>query len=73
MGANDVHGDIRQMTLAADYKTSVNESETITDAQAVERRLGHQARGCGPRSRFGARFALVARNVAAVARNIERS
>ena len=68
MGADDVHGVIRQMTLAADYKTSVNESETITDAQAIDRRFG-QTGVSGVRSRLGGRSA----QVAAVARNIERS
>ena len=50
MGADNVHGVIRQMTLAAVYKTSVNESETITDAQAIDRRFGHQTGGSGFRS-----------------------
>ena len=69
MGANDVHGAIRKMTLAADYKTSVNESETITDAQAIDRRLGHRAEASGFRSRLGGQSPLVA----AVAHHIERS
>jgi hypothetical protein len=33
MGANDVHGAISTMTLRRCYKATINESETITDAQ----------------------------------------
>jgi hypothetical protein len=43
MGANDVHGAISTMTLCRCYKASVNESETITEAQPaslVRRRSG---------------------------------
>jgi hypothetical protein len=57
------------MTLAAGYKTSVNESETITDAQAIDRRLSEQIGASGLRSGFGGRFA----GIVAIARNIERS
>jgi hypothetical protein len=57
------------MTLAEDYKTSVNEPETITDAQATDRRFGRQTGASRFRSRFGGRLALAAK----AARNIERS
>jgi hypothetical protein len=57
------------MMLAAGYKTSVNEPETITDAQAIDGRFGRQTGASGFRGGFGGRSALVA----AVARNIERS
>jgi hypothetical protein len=33
MGANDVHGALSTMTLRRCYKPTVNESETITEAQ----------------------------------------
>jgi hypothetical protein len=33
MGANDVHGAMSTMTLPGCYKATVNESETITEAQ----------------------------------------
>jgi hypothetical protein len=69
MGANDVHGAIRQMTLPAGYKTSVNESETITDAQAIEWRFGEHIGAAGFRSGSDGGIALM---VPAV-RNIERS
>src|SRR6185437_8959253 len=35
MGTNDVHGRIAGMTLPGPYAPTVNESETITDAQPV--------------------------------------
>jgi hypothetical protein len=56
------------MTLATGYRTSVNEPETITDAQAINGRFCHHT-GTGFRNRFGDRFAPVV----AIARNIERS
>ena len=68
MGTENVHGVIRQMTLAAGYKTSVNEPETMTDAKMIDGQFCLQSGACGLRRRSG-RFALVA----AVARNIERS
>jgi hypothetical protein len=57
------------MTLAVGYKTSVNEPETITDAQAIDGRFGRRTGTSGFRSRFGGRLARDAK----VARNIERS
>jgi hypothetical protein len=57
------------MTLAAGYKTSVNEPETITDAQAIDGAIGPSDRHFGVSGSFGGRLA----RVAAVARNIERS
>ena len=37
MRANNVHGRIAGMTLPEVYAPTVNESETITDAQRIDR------------------------------------
>jgi hypothetical protein len=57
MGANDVHGAISTMTLPGCYKASVNESETITDAQPIW--LVRSNGGTGEFAAFGFRLPVV--------------
>lgn len=45
MGADNVHGRIAGVNALRGYPASVNESETITDAQAF---YGHRPGGCPP-------------------------
>jgi hypothetical protein len=69
MGTNDVHGAIRQMTLTTTYKASVNETETITDAQAISGEISPSNRS------FRILEPAVGRPVVivAVTRNLDRS
>jgi hypothetical protein len=45
MGADNVHGRIAGVNASRSYPASVNESETITDAQAF---YGYRPGGCPP-------------------------
>jgi hypothetical protein len=50
MGANNVHGRIAGVNAPGGYPPSVNESETITAAQAF---YGYLSKGCPPAAVFG--------------------
>jgi hypothetical protein len=50
MRADNVHGRIARVNASGSYPASVNESETITAAQAF---YGYLSKGCPPAAVFG--------------------